>query len=196
MKPRTVFRAAFRAAGMGLAVALAACTSSTGNAPPAAGSPGGRHGIVISVGSFNFPESVLLAEIYGRAMAARGYPVRIMPNLGPRELVDPALMTGLLQLVPEYAGSALEFVSLGRLSATADAAAANRTLAKSLAGRGLLAARPAAAQNNNAIVVTAATAARYGSLNAQVVLDGRRARSVAEAWLCAQGLMRTGGVAQ
>ena len=151
----------FGAACVGLTVALAACTSSSGNGPSAAGGPAGRNGMVITVGSFNFPESVLLAEIYGHALAARGYPVRILPNLGPRELVDPALMNGLVQLIPEYAGSALEFASLGRLSATADAAAANRTLARSLAGRGLLAARPAAAQNNNAIVVTAATAARY-----------------------------------
>ena len=71
-------------------------------------------------------------------------------------------MNGLLQLVPEYAGSALEFISLGRLSPTADVQAANSALATSLAGRGLLAAHPAAAQNSNAIVVTAATAARYG----------------------------------
>ena len=71
-------------------------------------------------------------------------------------------MNGLVQLVPEYAGSALEFFSLGRLSATSDAAAANRALAGSVAGRGLVAARPAPAQDANAIVVTAATAARYG----------------------------------
>ena len=71
-------------------------------------------------------------------------------------------MDGLVQLVPEYAGSALEFFSLGRLSATSDAGAANRALAGSAAGRGLVAARPAPAQDANAIVVTAATAARYG----------------------------------
>ena len=71
-------------------------------------------------------------------------------------------MDGLVQLVPEYAGSALEFISLGRLSATSDAGAANRALAGSAAGRGLVAARPAPAQDANAIVVTAATAARYG----------------------------------
>ena len=116
-------RAMFGAACIGLTVALAACTSSSGNGPSAGGRPAGRHGMVISVGSFDFPESVLLADIYGQALAARGYPVRILPNLGPRELVDPALMKGLLQLVPEYAGSALEFASLGRLSPTADAAA-------------------------------------------------------------------------
>ena len=70
--------------------------------------------MVISVGSFDFPESVLLAEIYGQALAAAKFPVRILPNLGPREVVDTALMDGLLQLVPEYAGSALEFFSLGQ----------------------------------------------------------------------------------
>jgi osmoprotectant transport system substrate-binding protein len=117
---------------------------------------------VIAVASFDFPESVLLAETYGGALAAKGFPVRIMPDLGSRELVDPALMSGLVQLVPEYAGSALEFVSLGRLSATSNAEAANRALARSVAGTGLVVGRPAAAQDANAIVVTAATAARYG----------------------------------
>jgi osmoprotectant transport system substrate-binding protein len=74
---------------------------------------GGNHGktagAAITVGSFDFPENVLLAEIYRQALAANRHPVRILPNLGPRELVDSALMNGLLQLVPEYAGSALEW---------------------------------------------------------------------------------------
>ncbi len=157
MKPR----AALIAACTGLMVALSACTSSSGSVPSAAGL-GGRPGTVITVGSFDFPESVLLAEIYGQALAADNFPVRILPDLGPRELVDSALMSGLVQLVPEYAGSALEFFSLGRLSATSDAEAANRALTGSVAGRGLVPASPAPAQDANAIVVTAATAARYG----------------------------------
>jgi osmoprotectant transport system substrate-binding protein len=157
MKPHTVSRAIC----IGLAVALTACTSSHGHVSPAAGMPAGRHPMVISVGSFDFPESVLLAEIYGQALAADRFPVRIMPGIGAREVVDPALVDGLVQLVPEYAGSALEFFSLGRLSATSDAGAANKALAETVAGRGLVVARPAPAQDANAIVVTAATAARY-----------------------------------
>jgi osmoprotectant transport system substrate-binding protein len=157
MKPRAVLTAACT----GLAVTLSACTSSSGHLSSAAGLAG-RPGTVITVGSFDFPESLLLAQIYGQALAAGNFPVRILPSLGPRELVDPALMDGLVQLVPEYVGSALEFFSLGRLSATSDAGAANRALAGSVAGRGLVAARPAPAQDANAIVVTAATAARYG----------------------------------
>jgi osmoprotectant transport system substrate-binding protein len=157
MNPRAVLLAAC----IGLAATLSACTSSTGHASSAAGKPAGRLGPVITVGSFDFPESVLLAEIYGQALAANKFPVRILPNLGPREVVDPALMDGLVQLVPEYAGSALEFVTLGRLSAPSDAGAANRALAGSVARRGLVAGRSAPAQDANAIVVTAATAARY-----------------------------------
>jgi len=92
--------------------ACSGCTPSTSRGPPAGSHPAGRHGAVITVGSFDFPESELLADIYGDALKAKGLPVRILPNLGSRELVDPALMSGLIQLVPEYAGSALQFISL------------------------------------------------------------------------------------
>jgi len=149
-----------RAACLGLAAVLAACSSASGNAPSAA-APAGRHGMVLSVGSFNFPESILLAEIYGQALAAAKFPVRILPNLGPREVVDSALMDGQLQLVPEYAGSALDFFSLGRQSGIPDPGTASKALATAVAGRGLTPARPAPAQDANAIVVSAATAARY-----------------------------------
>lgn len=154
-------RAMIQMACLGLAVALPACSSSSGHVSSAAGKPASQRNMVITVGSFDFPESVLLADIYGKALAAAEYPVRIMPNLGTREVVDTALMDGLIQLVPEYAGSALEFVTLGRLSGSSDAGATNSALAAAVAGRGLLAARPAPAQDANAIVVSRATAARH-----------------------------------
>ena len=151
-----------RAACLALAAACCACTSASGSGPAGRAGEASQHGAVITVGSFNFPESVLLADLYAGALRAKGIPVRVLPDLGPRELVDPALMSGLVQVVPEYSGSALEFVSVGRLSATSDAAATSRALAEQAAGRGLVAGRPSAAQDANVIVVTAATAARYG----------------------------------
>lgn len=154
-------RRAVRVTGMVMAFACAGCSATASQAPPA---DIGRLAVgraQIAVGSFDFPESVLLAYLYADALAAQGYPVRVMPDLGPRELVDPALMTGLIQIVPEYAGSALEFVSLGRRHATANVAATDAALTAALAERGLVAARPAAAQDANAVVVTAATAARF-----------------------------------
>jgi osmoprotectant transport system substrate-binding protein len=144
-----------------LAAACCACTSASGSGPADRAGEASQHGAEITVGSFDFPESVLLADIYAGALTAQGFPVRVLPDLGPRELVDPALMSGLVQVVPEYSGSALEFVSLGRQSATSDAAATGRALAEQAAARGLAAGRPSAAQDANGIVVTAATAARY-----------------------------------
>jgi osmoprotectant transport system substrate-binding protein len=151
-------RALARGACLALAVACAACTTGGSLASrPAARGPSA----VITVGSFNFPESVLLAYLYADVLAGKGYPVRVLPDLGTRELVDPALMAGLIQLVPEYTGSALEFVSLGQVHATASAGTTAGALARWMAERGLVTGRPAAAQDGNAIVVTAATAARY-----------------------------------
>src|SRR5215470_7290726 len=127
-KPRAIARAAC----LVLAVACAGCTTAGGQAPTTARGPGSG-GAVITVGSFNFPESILLAYLYADVLAGKGYPVRVLPDLGTRELVDPALIAGLIQLVPEYTGSALDFASLGRVRATANVAATASALAKSMA---------------------------------------------------------------
>jgi len=152
-------RRVLAAACLALAVLCAACTGHGNRGSPAASA--GRADATITIGSFDFPESVLLAHIYAGALAAKGFPVRVLPDLGSRELVDPALMNGLIQIVPEYTGSALDFLSLGRLAANSDASATYRSLTRSAERRGLVAAQPAPAQDANAIVVTAATAARY-----------------------------------
>jgi len=155
-------RATYRTAlVMALTAVCAGCISGTSRGPPSGPDPAGQHAAVITVGSFDFPESTVLAEIYGDTLKAKGFPVRILPNLGSRELVDPALMRGLIQVVPEYAGSALQFISLGRLSATADVMAANKALAELTAGQGVVAGLPATAQNANVVVVRPTTASRY-----------------------------------
>ena len=156
---RTLYGAALVAA---LTAVCCGCTPGTSRGPPAGAHTAGRERAVITVGAFDFPESVLLAQIYGDALKAKGFPVRVLPGLGSRELVDPALLSGLIQLVPEYAGSALQFNSLGRQSATSDVMATSKALTQLMADRGVVAGLPAAAQNTNAIVVRAATAARYG----------------------------------
>ena len=56
------------------------------------------------------PESEVLAEIYSEALESKGFRVIRQFDIGTRELVEPALERGLLELVPEYAGSALEFL--------------------------------------------------------------------------------------
>ena len=147
---------------LALAVVFCACISAGGHGVAYGAAEVGRRGPVITLGSFDFPESVLLAYLYAGALAATGFPVRVLPDVGTRELVDPALLSGLVQIVPEYSGSALEFLSVGRLSATSSSWATSRALSRWAAREGLVAGRPSGAQDTNVIVVTAATAARYG----------------------------------
>jgi osmoprotectant transport system substrate-binding protein len=136
-----------------LIITTASCTGSVPRMPRPSGT--------ITVGSFNFPESIILADLYAEALRSRGYPVSILPDIGTREVVDPALARGLLDLVPEYAGSALEFLDPGANSGIHEPSAAHAALVRALSRRGLVALAAAPAQDANAIVVTAETARRY-----------------------------------
>lgn len=116
----------------------------------------------ITVASFNFPESIILAEIYAQALEGAGFAVDRQPDLGARELVEPALERGLIEFVPEYSGSALTFVTKGEAAATADERTTYRDLVAALEERGIIALAPAPAQNKNGIVASAETAMRLG----------------------------------
>ena len=107
----------------------------------------------ITIGSFDFPESALLAELYGRALEAGGYHVRLATSLGPREFVLPALAAGLVELVPEYAGTSIAFLSLGAKRAGGDIAQTHADLVGELRDRSFTALAPAAAQDANTFVV-------------------------------------------
>ena len=142
----------------GILMTLGAC-SSTASRPVATSALGDD---AITVGSFNFAESEVLAEIYSQALEGGGFHVRRAFNLGPRELVAPALSRGLVEFVPEYAGTALQFSSLGSRVPTADIQATHDGLVRSLAKRHVTALEPAPAQDSNAFVVTRQTATRLG----------------------------------
>ena len=144
-------------------VALVGCSSSSTH--PTSSSALGDD--AITVGSFNFAESDVLAEIYSQALEGGGYHVVRAFDLGPREFVAPALSQGLLELVPEYAGTALRFASLGSRVPTADVNATHDGLVRTLAKSHVTALTPAPAQDANTFVVTRETAARdkLGSLS-------------------------------
>jgi osmoprotectant transport system substrate-binding protein len=116
----------------------------------------------ITVGSFGFPESVLLAELYSQALEESGFRVERVLGLGPREFVGPALHAGLIELVPEYGGTALDFFSAGDVAPGADPATNHRVLDRVVAENSIAALDAAPAQNANTFVVTEDTARRYG----------------------------------
>jgi osmoprotectant transport system substrate-binding protein len=140
----------------GILVALVGCSSS----PNRPASSSALSDDAITVGSFNFAESELLAEVYSQALERGGFHVRRAFRLGPRELVAPALSRGLVEFVPEYAGTALTFSSLGSSVPTAGAQATHDSLVRALAQHHVTALAPAPAQDANAFVVTHDTATR------------------------------------
>lgn len=138
-----------------VAVCVTSCT------PPSNPTGAEPNDGAITVASFDFTESDILAEIYAQALEGAGYPIRRAFGVGPREILQPALEKGLVELVPEYAGTALEFATLGKVEASPDAVATRDRLANALEGRGLTVLASSRAQDSNAVVVTAGTAARY-----------------------------------
>lgn len=116
----------------------------------------------IVVASFNFPESEILAELYGQALRARGYPVELVARLGAREVVEPALEQGKVDLVPEYLGTALTFIDPGGLAPSGDPETTHARLRQAFATRGVSVAAFAPAEDRNGFVVTGDLARRRG----------------------------------
>ncbi|WP_327638537.1 ABC transporter substrate-binding protein [Kribbella sp. NBC_00482] len=112
----------------------------------------------ITVGSADFSESQLLAEIYGQALATKGIEVKKKPNIGNRETYMAAIKDGSVDLVPEYTGAALAYFD--KASTETDPDKAYDALKKALTpGLEVLDKSPAA--DEDTIVVTKATADKY-----------------------------------
>lgn len=185
---------AWRTAAL-VAVLFAGCTSS--RQQPGA-SPGPDD--TVTVASFDFAESRLLAELYSQALEAGGYKVRRAFDLGPREFVAPALVGGLVDLVPEYAGTALQFVSLGAVQPGANAEETHEALARGLKEKDVTVLLPAPAQDANTFVVSRRVADRLGlrtlsdvaRVGAQLTFGGPPECSARP--LCLLGLARVYGI--
>jgi osmoprotectant transport system substrate-binding protein len=112
----------------------------------------------ITVGSADFSESQLLAEIYGQALSAKGIEVKKKPNIGNRETYMAAIKDGSVDLVPEYTGASLAYFD--KNSTETDPQKAYDALKKALTpGLEILEMSPAT--DEDTIVVTKATADKY-----------------------------------
>ncbi len=140
-----------------VAVSLSACASGNPLATPTAGG-GSAAGQTIVVGSANFPESELLAEIYAGALKAKGITVTTKLNIASRETYVPALKNGEIDLIPEYTGAFAKYLNAD--ADTSDEAAALASLRAALPAT-LQALEPSAAQDKDSISVTQATADKY-----------------------------------
>jgi len=145
----------FLAALAALVFVATACGSTGGGSTTP--SPKGT----LTVAGFNFPESSILAEIYGQALAHDGYTINYKLLLGTREVVAPALESGQIDLYPGYAATDLEFYNKGAGEANGDATATTAKLNSHLQPLGLVALTPSAAVDQNAFAVTKDTQTKY-----------------------------------
>jgi osmoprotectant transport system substrate-binding protein len=178
-----------------VAIVLASCVRQ----PAAPSSHAILHDDAITIASFNFPESETLADVYAIALTRAGYQVDLQLNLGARELVDPALERGLIEFVPEYAGTALAFVS-GQTERATDPATTHDRLRAAFSSRSVDVLAAAPGQDQNGVAVTGATAAKYdlqtisdlAPVSPQLVLGGPP--ECPERPFCLPGLERTYGL--
>jgi osmoprotectant transport system substrate-binding protein len=129
--------------------ALLMVTAACGSSATPATSKG-----TLTVAGFNFPESSILAEIYGQALAHDGYTINYKLNLGTREVLAPAMKAGQVDLYAGYAASDLEFYNNKAGEATGDVTATVTKLNSHLQPVGLIALTPSAAVDQNAFAVT------------------------------------------
>ncbi|MBT0767408.1 glycine/betaine ABC transporter substrate-binding protein [Kineosporia sp. J2-2] len=141
------------------ALALTACgggsdplDTSSGDSDTAASSD------TIVVGSANFSENELLAEIYAGALEAKGVKVEKKLNIGSRETYVPALEDGSIDLLPEYSGNLLSYLDSDTEAVSSDDVYAALPAALP---EGLSVLEQSTAEDKDAAVVTKETADKY-----------------------------------
>ncbi|CAM5390187.1 Glycine betaine ABC transporter substrate-binding protein OS=Streptomyces alboniger OX=132473 GN=CP975_13215 PE=4 SV=1 [Streptomyces alboniger] len=142
---------------------LAGCSSSDDTSDPLAEKADGD---TVVVGSNNFAESILIADIYGEALKAKGIKVSYKPNIGSRETTYGLLKNGSVTVLPEYNGSLLAYLDPKAEQKTAEAVNAT---AKTKLDSKLTLLNSSPAEDKDSVSVNAATAKKY-SLTSQSTL--------------------------
>ncbi|MCG8965058.1 ABC transporter substrate-binding protein [Streptomyces sp. CL12-4] len=153
------------------AALLAGCSSSDDTSDNPLAGEKAKAGTVV-VGSNNFAESTLLADIYGEALRAKGLKVTYKHNIGSRETTYGLMKNGSVTVLPEYNGSLLAYLDSKAEQKSADAvnAAVKAKLDKSLT---LLESSPA--EDKDSVSVNAETAEKYGLTAESTLADLKEA---------------------
>ena len=117
-----------------------------------------RHTVVI--GSKDFAEEFVLAQIYAQALHAAGYKVRLRLGVGDEQVAFRALKQGSIDAYPEYAGVILTSFYGYRLISVPTSGKVAGSQARYLLGRDGVTALPPAPANDTVTMVT--TTARFG----------------------------------
>jgi osmoprotectant transport system substrate-binding protein len=152
------------ALAMTAVVLVGACTSGGGSAAPssaaasqaaasqAASAPASAAAKApIKIGSDNFYESKLVAEIYAQVLENAGYTVERKYGLGSRQQRIPTMDAGQVDLVPEYVGSGLGFYDKTKI--TSDGQKNADALQAAVTAKNLTVLKISPGQDQNAFAV-------------------------------------------
>jgi len=137
-----------------LALITAACGSSN---PLGGGAVSGDLKSII-VGSADFPESKIIAEIYAQSLEANGFTISRQFGIGSRETYVPAVKDHSIDLVPEYTGNLLQYFDPKTTVTTPEAV--ELALIHVLPGD-LSILTPSPASDTDTVTVTEATAQKW-----------------------------------
>lgn len=114
----------------------------------------------ITVGSANFPENAVLAEIYAGALDAKDFEVSKKLNIGSREALFPAMEKGEITVLPEYTGALLSYLTEAKSDAKETGAQVEAIKAELPASLTLL--EPSAAEDKDTITCNKETVDKFG----------------------------------
>jgi osmoprotectant transport system substrate-binding protein len=154
-KPRQRFRGlALGAMVVSIVLFAAACGS---DKKPAASSTSAAVSKNIVVGQKDFPSAQVISQLYGQALAAKGYKVSFK-DVGPTEQTYAALKGGDIDLYGEFQGTLLTFL---KGTPSGDAAAVNADLKTRAKADNVVVSDASTAVDVNGFYVTKATQAKY-----------------------------------
>jgi osmoprotectant transport system substrate-binding protein len=144
-----------------LAIALSGCSSSGSKSSSPSASSGSTQasGGTVVIGSADFSESQVLANLYALLAQSAGYKTEIK-TVTTREIYEPALEKGQIDIVPDYAATFTEFLNHkvngadAPTVATSDKDTTLVQLKKLAEPLGLTALEPSDAADQNAFAVT------------------------------------------
>jgi osmoprotectant transport system substrate-binding protein len=131
--------------------------------------------VSLTIGSKNFTEQRVLAEIFAQGLRAAGYSVNTMLDLGDEHAALGALRSGQIDAYPEYTGTALlSFFGKQPQELPKDPDEAFDEARRGFAREGLVAFPPTPFSSSNEVAVTQETAEKLG-LQRISDLDGQEA---------------------
>jgi osmoprotectant transport system substrate-binding protein len=140
---RRAAKAAFAISfGVALLIGLTACGGGGSKDTTSSSTPAGPKP-AITVGTKNFAEEYILGQLYGQALAAKGFKVTYKNDIGSSEVIDTAFKSGKINMYPEYTGViALDLAKVKAPKSAADTYQAAQTFEQGKRGAMLLNATP------------------------------------------------------